>query len=46
MEIAIVTTGGTIAMQHDAAAGGAIPALAGADFLRALPGDLPVLRVV
>ena len=46
MEVVVVTTGGTIAMQHDAAAGGAVPALAGADFLRALPGDLPRLRLV
>jgi L-asparaginase len=46
MEVAVVTTGGTIAMQYDTAAGGAVPALAGADFLRALPPDLPRLRLV
>lgn len=44
MEIAIVTTGGTIAMQHDTAAGGAVPALGGDDFVRALPEGLPALR--
>ncbi len=46
MEVVVVTTGGTIAMQHDAAAGGAVPALAGADFLRSLPAGLPPGRVV
>jgi len=46
MEIAIVTTGGTIAMQHDAAAGGAVPTLAGADFLQSLPAGLPFVRLV
>lgn len=53
--IAIVTTGGTIAMQHDPASGGAVPALGGADFVQALPaassptgggGGLPALRLV
>ena len=46
MEIAILTTGGTIAMQHDAAAGGAVPTLVGADFLQSLPVGMPPLRVV
>jgi len=39
--IVILTTGGTIAMRHDEAAGGAVPALSGADFRAAL-ADLPV----
>lgn len=42
--IAILTTGGTIAMQYDAAAGGAVPALGAADFAAALPAGLPELR--
>ena len=42
--IAILTTGGTIAMQHDAAAGGAVPTLRAADFTAALPEGLPELR--
>jgi L-asparaginase len=42
--VAILTTGGTIAMQHDAAAGGAVPTLGAADFTAALPADLPELR--
>ncbi len=46
MEVVVVTTGGTIAMQHDAAAGGAVPTLAGADFLQSLPAGLPPVRVV
>jgi len=46
MEVVVVTTGGTIAMQHDSAAGGAVPTLAGADFLHALPAGLPPLRLV
>jgi L-asparaginase len=43
--IAILTTGGTIAMQYDAEAGGAIPLLGAADFTAALPPGLPDLRV-
>ena len=43
--IVIVTTGGTIAMKVDQAAGGAVPALGGQDFLRALPRDIADLRV-
>jgi L-asparaginase len=43
--IAILTTGGTIAMQHDAVAGGAVPALSAADLTAALPAGLPELRI-
>jgi L-asparaginase len=42
--VVILTTGGTIAMQHDAAAGGAVPTLGAADFTAALPSGLPELR--
>ncbi len=42
--IVILTTGGTIAMQHDAQAGGAVPTLGAADFVAALPTGLPELR--
>jgi len=42
--VVILTTGGTIAMQHDAAAGGAVPTLGAADFTAALPTGLPELR--
>jgi L-asparaginase len=42
-QIAILTTGGTIAMQHDAAAGGAVPTLGVDDFTVALPPGLPEL---
>jgi len=38
--ILILTTGGTIAMQHDAALGGATPKMGAADFTAALPADL------
>lgn len=40
----ILTTGGTIAMQHDATAGGAVPTLGAADFTAVLPPGLPELR--
>jgi L-asparaginase len=43
--IVILTTGGTIAMKVDSAAGGAVPALGGADFLRALPADLADIQL-
>ncbi|TEU14691.1 MAG: asparaginase [Anaerolineales bacterium] len=43
--IVILTTGGTIAMKRDEAAGGAVPTLDGSDFLAALPPGLPELRV-
>ncbi|MCD6290548.1 MAG: asparaginase [Anaerolineae bacterium] len=39
--IAIVTTGGTIAMRHDPQAGGGVPALEADDLIRLLP-ELPV----
>jgi len=42
--VAVLTTGGTIAMQHDTAAGGAVPTLGAADFMAALPPGLPELR--
>jgi L-asparaginase len=35
--VVVAFTGGTISMRHDAAAGGNIPALAGADLLRTVP---------
>ena len=38
--ILILTTGGTIAMQHDASLGGATPKLGAADLSGALPADL------
>jgi L-asparaginase len=43
--IIILTTGGTIAMKRDEAAGGAVPILDGSDFLAVLPPDLAVLQV-
>ncbi len=43
--IIILTTGGTIAMRADAQAGGAVPALAGADFAAALPSGIAEIRV-
>jgi L-asparaginase len=42
--IAVLTTGGTIAMQHVAEADGAIPTLGAADFTAALPPGLPGLE--
>ncbi len=42
--VVILTTGGTIAMRADAQAGGAVPTLAGADFLSALPRDIADIR--
>ena len=41
--VAVLTTGGTIAMRHDSAAGGAVPTLGAADFTAELPPDLPDL---
>ena len=38
MTVAVVFTGGTIASRIDAAAGGAVPALRGADILARTPG--------
>jgi L-asparaginase len=43
--VAILTTGGTIAMQYDAEAGGAIPALGAGELTAALPPGLPQLEV-
>ena len=43
--IAILTTGGTIAMTHADSAGGAVPILTGADFASALPPDLAEIHV-
>jgi len=43
--ITILATGGTIAMTHTDAAGGAVPILSGADFLAAIPRDLAEIRV-
>jgi len=40
----VLTTGGTIAMKHNEAAGGAVPALKGEDFLRKLPGGVTGLE--
>ena len=45
-KIVIVTTGGTIAMKREKAAGGAIPALGAADLLAALPPGLAEIEVV
>jgi len=42
--VAILTTGGTIAMQYDAEADGAVPTLGAADFTAALPPGLPELQ--
>ena len=40
----VITTGGTIAMRHDQAAGGAVPALTGEDLTRRLPGDVTAVE--
>ena len=45
MTIAVLTTGGTIAMRYEESAGGAVPALGADDFTAALPDGLPPLRV-
>ena len=42
--ILVLTTGGTIAMRADTPAGGAVPVLAGADFLSAVPGGVAEIR--
>lgn len=44
-EIRIVTTGGTIAMKQDEAAGGAIPALGGRELLAGLPAGIGQIGV-
>jgi len=43
-KVVVLTTGGTIAMQHDVAAGGAVPMLGAADLTAALPRGLPELQ--
>ncbi len=43
--IVILTTGGTIAMKHNEAAGGAVPTLQAGDFLSVLPPDLALIQV-
>ncbi len=45
LHIAVLTTGGTIAMQYDAEAGGAIPTLGAGELAAALPSGLPQLEV-
>lgn len=45
LHIAILTTGGTIAMQYDAGAGGAIPILGADELTAVLPSGLPQLEV-
>jgi L-asparaginase len=42
--VAVLSTGGTIAMRHNEAAGGAVLELSAGDFTAALPRDLPTLR--
>jgi L-asparaginase len=41
--VAILTTGGTVAMRHDPEAGGAVPALGAEDFEAVLPEEAPEL---
>ena len=41
--VAVLTTGGTIAMRHDETAGGAVPQLGAEDFTTGLPSDIPAL---
>ena len=41
--VAVLTTGGTIAMRHDETAGGAVPQLGAEDFATGLPSDVPEL---
>jgi L-asparaginase len=43
--VRVITTGGTIAMRHDASAGGAIPALRSEDFLKQLPQDVRAVDI-
>jgi len=44
-KVVIVTTGGTIAMKYDAASGGVVPALSGADLIEAVPGLDRIARI-
>ncbi len=41
--IAVLTTGGTIAMRHDEKVGGAVPEMGADDFTAGLPPDIPEL---
>ena len=43
--VAVLTTGGTVAMRHDPVAGGAVPALSAADLTALLPANAPELVV-
>lgn len=43
--VAIVTTGGTIAQKTDPKTGGAVPAVSGADLVKAVPGLAKVARI-
>ncbi|RME35662.1 MAG: asparaginase [Thermoflexia bacterium] len=42
-KVAVLTTGGTVAMRHDPARGGAVPALGAADLAAVLPPGAPEL---
>ncbi len=44
-KVAILTTGGTVAMRYDPARGGAVPALSAADLTAVLPSGAPELVV-
>lgn len=44
-KVAVLTTGGTVAMRHDPARGGAVPALSAADLAAVLPPGAPELVV-
>ncbi len=44
-KVAVLTTGGTVAMRHDPARGGAVPALSTADLTAVLPPGAPELAV-
>lgn len=43
-KVHVITTGGTIAMRHDQAAGGAVPALTTEDFTRQLASDVTAVE--
>ena len=43
--ILVITTGGTIAMKRDEAAGGAVPTLVGQDFLSTLPRGVAEIEI-
>ena len=44
-KVVVFTTGGTIAMRHDSTVGGAVPAVSGAELIRAVPGLCEVCLV-